>query len=134
MNRLIGLALITVLVAGCSAGPRDFRNTNDRLRRENLELNDRIERLETDLEASQHHVATLQAQLETPVPAVEGVERSDLPRMVDIRLGRYSGLVTRDQQHTLRLYVQPVDQAGRMLPVAGRATVTLVAISPAPAD
>lgn len=121
------------LLAGCTFGGdgRDFRNENDRLRRRNLELQEKVEALETRLRGQQAEIERLRHTLRGPAPTVEGVQAGDVPRMSRIELGRMSGLAGADRAgpaEELRLYLRPIDQAGRFIPVAGRALVQLITL------
>ena len=110
-----------------SCGPKNFTNDNDRLRRENLELTRQIEALEVKLNDRLGQIETLQARLhhdEAPLPA--GAERL-VPSGIEI--DSYSGPVDVDRDRiddVVRLYLLPTDQHGRMIPVSGTLTATLV--------
>lgn len=120
----VALALIPAL-ALTACGPGNFLNDNDRLRAENLALSRDVQALETKLqqrlqqiEALNHRVAHAHTPPDVDPPIPSGIE-----------IDRYSGPAdtTRDGHHDiLRLYLLPVDQHGRMIPVAGTLTVALV--------
>ncbi len=122
----------TGLISGCSGGGRSYINENDRLRSENLKLTRTVEKLEKKLEHRESHVHVLEQQLAGPVSVV-GVGPADLPRVVEIKLGRLSGALDTDGNgvdDTVRLYVRLEDQRGRFLPAVGQGAVQVVAIQP----
>lgn len=123
--------LLFAVVAGCGRSG-DFLNENDRLRSENLILTRQVEELESALQSRSAQVQTLEKQL-GHVAAVSGVSPEDLPRVVEVRLGRLSGAVDRDKDgidDTVRLYVLTLDQRGRFMPAIGPASVQLVVLTP----
>ena len=130
---VIGLVLIGIMglgSAGCRLGaPRDFRNENDRLRRENLELRREVEQLSEQLELRRGELANLRRQLDRA--EAESMPEAETPTLSRLRMGRYSGGVDTDgdgRDNLIRVYLQPLDQRGRVLPVAGRATMQAVAM------
>ena len=115
---------------GCGGGPGDFANVNDRLRRENLDLRREAERLNGAIELRVAEIATLRRQIEGATSVVEGAE---VPRATALQFGRYSGAMDEDKDgrdEKIRLFVQPVDQKGRFIPVGGRLVVRAVVIGP----
>ncbi len=124
--------LVLACLSGCPSGPKNFLNENDRLRSENIALRRRVQELEGDLKNQVQLVGTLQQQIEARTKLAE-VSSADLPQVVGIRFGRYSGLVDTDQDgtvDTLRLYVQTYDQHGWFLPAIGPAKAQAVVIQP----
>lgn len=135
---LLAAALVLAMAAplgGCRmmlGTPRDFRNENDRLRRENMELRRQVEQLNERLEARLGELEGLRRQLDraeaAPMPDAE------VPTLARLRMGRYSGGVdTTDDgvDDLIRVYLRPLDQRNRIMPVAGRAEIRAVGI---PAD
>lgn len=133
IRALVSVLLIAAFVlagSGCRlGGPRNFQNENDRLRRENMELQRQVEQLSQRLEQRLGELDNLRQQLERadaePMPDV------DPPTLARIEMGRYSGGVDTDDDgldDLLRIYLRPLDQHGRVLPVAGRARLQAVAI------
>lgn len=136
--RLLLAAVLIVTMAiplgGCRmvlGTPRDMRTENDRLRRENMELRREVEALNDQLEARAGELESLRRQLDrveaAPMPDAE------VPTLARLRMGRYSGGVdtTGDGVDDLiRVYLRPLDQRNRVLPVAGRAMVRAVALPP----
>lgn len=133
----LAAALIVAMTAplgGCRmmfGGPRDFRNENDRLRRENMELRREVEQLSERLEARAGELEGLRRQLDRaeadPMPDAE------VPTLSRLRMSRYSGGVdTTDDgvDDLIRVYLQPLDQLDRVMPVGGRAIVKAVTMPP----
>lgn len=128
-------ALGTVLLcagvlAGCQIGPRNFLNENDRLREENLKLSREVEELQAQLDLRLGEIATLrqQSQVAATQPALQGAQP---PVLAKLALDRLSGPVDTDgdgQNDLIRIYLTPLDQQGRLLPVAGAAHLQAVAI------
>ncbi len=111
----------------CACGPGDFANTNDDLRRENLQLQREVETLSTRLE---HEVQAQRVLLGraagTPADLPEGVRP---PVLVQVTMDRYGSAVDTDGDglsDIVRLYVYPRDQQDRMLPTAGTLTARVV--------
>ncbi|MFW6060151.1 MAG: hypothetical protein ACODAQ_08210 [Phycisphaeraceae bacterium] len=127
---LLSVSALLVVVVGCRIGePRNFSNENDRLRRANLELQREVEQLQDQLQQRLAQIETLQqrAEAETPAP----MPGAETPMLSDLAFGRYSGGLDPDDDgvdEQLRLYLKPLDQKGRVLPVAGRARVQAIAI------
>ncbi len=118
---------VCLLTGGCASGPKNFVNDNDRLRRENLELDRKVQALETALERRDQQVRTLESRLSSSAADVD----ADLPVLSQVTLGRYSGPVDTDDDgriDALRLYVQTRDAQGRFLVTAATVTVQIVAL------
>jgi len=116
------------LLPACSRGPRNFTNENDRLRAQNLELERSVAQLEDALARREGELDALRQQQEDarPLPGVTP------PTLAQLKLDRYSGPVDTDEDGVddlVRVYVKPLDQDGRVIPVVGVATLTLVAIT-----
>lgn len=116
---------MAVLLVGCTRGPRNFHNENDRLRAENLQLQRAVEDLELALARKDDELGVMRQRLEgaSPVPGAQ------TPALTTIELGRYSGPVDTDgdgRDDVVRLYLKTLDQHGRTLPVEGTASVALV--------
>ena len=127
---LIGvyLCLSVAVLPGCIGGPKNFENENDRLRRENLDLRRQVTRLEESLQLRE---SELTAQRQRASDGVQPVEGATPPQLAAIRLDRYTAAVDTDgdgADDTVRAYVRPVDGRGRLLVVAARATVQVVAV------
>lgn len=127
---------LVICVSLCSAGValgltgcrKSFKNVNDDLRAERLELQRKVAELEGQLEL---RTAELEAQRQknegeaTPLPGVEPLHP------VKLKMDRYSAALDTDgdgSDDTVRVYVQPLDAKGRFLPVPAKATVQLVRI------
>ncbi|MEX1015374.1 MAG: hypothetical protein WDZ31_01415 [Phycisphaeraceae bacterium] len=126
-----GLALLlagVTLLPGCTVrvgGERSVSEENQRLREQNLALERQAADLEQQLNLRAGEVEALRQQLaaEHGSPAIEGAQPPTLARLT---FGRLSGPVDTDgdDRHDLiRIYLRPLDQRGRLMPVAGRATV-----------
>ena len=116
-----------LLNAGCSNARQSAEN--DRLRRENHLLKDSVNALQEKLALRVAEIDAINAGHATTKPAMPG---ADIPRVVAVRLGSYSGVGAPDVQGVsqLRIYLETIDQQGRFLPVAGRATIQAVIIQP----
>ena len=112
-----------LLLASC--GTKNFTNDNDRLRRENLELTRQVQALEQQLNNRLGQIETLRGQLNAAdTPA--GVDR---PTASGLTIDNYSGPIDVDRDgddDVIRLYLIPTDQHGRMIPVAGTLTASLL--------
>lgn len=121
------LAAAFVLPA-CSRGPRNFTNENDRLRAENMQLERTVEDLRDTLARRDGELGALRQQQEDaqPLPGVTP------PTLAQLKLDRYSGPVDTDDDGVddlVRVYLKPLDQDGRVIPIAGKATLTLVKVA-----
>ena len=144
---LAALALLALAV-GCT---KDFTTRSDALRKEVLEQQKTITRLETEIVRRKAQVNTLEAALRTagvnaqaaaaeaeaaaagsPGDASSGralPEGVEVPRFSGIRVDSYSGLDDADRDgvdDVVRLYAEPYDQKERMLPIAGTVLVQLL--------
>lgn len=130
------LALLLALLAslpGCRvmvAGERSVAEENDRLRESNLRLQRQVDELTQQVELRRGEAAALREQLvredDEPDPALAGAES---PVLSKLAIGRHSGAVDSDgdgRDDLIRIYLRPLDQRGRLLPVAGRATLRAV--------
>lgn len=132
------LLAVVFALPGCG-GPKNFLNDNDTLRRENLALQREVEKLNEQLRLRIAEVTALRDEARrvngtNAQPGADGAaspEGSDPPVLAGVQIDRYSGPVDTDGDgidDVVRIYVYPVDQKGRMLPVAGTLTVRLVSI------
>ena len=126
------LVALGLVLSGCQlnvGAARSVARENDRLRQMNLELQRQVERMEARLELMRGQVASLEQQLQRH--ELEPMPDAEVPMLSRLRLGRYTGGfdTTGDGRHdTVRAYVQTLDQQGRMLPVAGRGRLRVVAL------
>jgi len=121
----IGLAMT---LAACG-NPVKVAQENDRLRRSNMELQRQVTELEKERQLRLAQINALQQRLD----AAPALADAQLPQLVAVRFGRYSGPTDKDRNNvndTLRIYLQTIDQRGRFLLVAGRAQLQAVAITP----
>jgi hypothetical protein len=124
------LLLLTLSGAGCVARLGGKPNAADQVRRENLQLKKLVEDLKRNLELRTGELASLRQQLDWGPHPMPGAES---PALAKIAFGRYCGAVDTDGNEgddQIRVYVHTLDQRGRMLPVAGRATLQAVLIEP----
>ncbi len=123
----LGAVAAAAAVLSCACGPGNFANTNDDLRRENLQLQREVEALATRLE---HEVQAQRVLLGRAAGASgelpEGVRP---PVLVQVTMDRYGSAVDTDGDgldDLVRLYVYPRDQQDRMLPTAGTLTARVI--------
>ncbi len=124
----VWLVLVLCVVAGCSRGPRNFVNDNDRLRADNLELNRTVEQLQETLARRDSELEALRQRDEAAAP-MPGVTP---PSLAQLKLDRYSGPVDTDgdgADDVIRLYLKPMDQHGRVIPIEGAAKLTMVLLA-----
>lgn len=120
----VALLAIVLSLAGC--GPQNYLNDNDKLRAQNLHLQQQVQQLQNNLQLQKGHVATLEKQLH---PAPVNLPNAQIPVLSKLEMARFSGLTKKhDGQPAIRLYVRTLDQQGRMMPVAGKAKLVVVAI------
>lgn len=129
MTRALPILALASLLAlpGCKS---DFSNSSDRLRKENLELQTQVNVLTKNIELRLAEVKSLEDQIGAKKSIIEGAQ---VPRLVKISFGRYSGLIDSDRDKladTLRVYVIFEDQQGRFIPSAGKAVLQVVDIRP----
>ena len=116
--------MVTVFLFGCSAGPKNFENENDRLRAENMKLTEQVSALTARVDG-------LSKQLDARQKAA-GVELPDglhAPTCTSITIGRYTGRA--DDKDVVRVYLTTLDAQQRFVQTIGQATIQIVAI---PAD
>lgn len=128
------LAIITISLSGmigCQNGSKSFVNENDRLRREVMNLTEQVE----SLTAEQRRLTTALANATaTPAGIPEGMTP---PRLSEVTLGNHSGGIDTDgdgRDDSVRLYVQPTDQRGRMITIIATAEVTITHTHPGSAS
>jgi len=128
----VAVILLCAVASGCFFGPRNFENENDRLRKENLELRERVAELEAQLLAARDRIDNLERRISGGVtPNVPGVAPSDVPQASELSFGRFLGLVDDDEDgvaDVARVYLIVRDQFGRVMPVAGSVRVRVVVI------
>jgi hypothetical protein len=121
--------VMALTLTACSGSGRagGFANENDELRRDRMELQEQVDQLETDLALRVAEIDKLKQQIGTQGT----VEGADVPHVVALKFGRYTGGIDTsgdDVDDLIRIYLQTLDQHGRAIPVAGKATVQLVSI------
>lgn len=133
----IALAVASWLHVGCRSHRIGGEIPPDQaihdLRREKAQLIREVEDLERKLELRVAQIDALEQQSEAASAHDPGGPREDLPMVVAIDFGRYSGPVDTDddgQDDLIRIFVHTLDQEGRFLPVAGYADVQAVAMEP----
>lgn len=122
------LCAVFAALPGCRAGGGNFTNENDRLRRENLALSERVEKLDADVRRLETALAI--AQREGAAGDENLPEGVAVPVCAEIRIGKYSGGVDTDGDEVddaLRVYLVTFDQRGRFVQVIGSVRLTAVA-------
>jgi len=136
LRRATGCSLFALLLVaafatvGCQRGPRNFENENDRLRAEVMKLQRQRDELQSTLDRRLGELQSLRQQLDRTA-ATQPMPGAEPPTLVSLQMGQYSGGVDTDDDGVddlIRIYLRPLDQKGRLLPVAGRAHVKVVAI------
>jgi len=128
----IGFALLSAIGLGCQAGPRNFVNDNDQLRRQVLQLNQKNDQLGQTVDTQLAQIDTLSQRLGDK-PAIAGMTGVDLPHVSSVRFDRFSTLIDTDGDtvpDTVRLYIQTLDQRDRFLPAVGQARFQVLVITP----
>ncbi len=124
---------ILAMLSACHSGPRNYLNENDRLRRENLALNEKAVQLEQRVASQNRVIAAQQKQLarkEGLPPPPDGVQR---PVPARLEIGSISGGIDTDgdgHDDALRLYLRTRDQQERFIQVIGRVSITAAALPP----
>ncbi len=127
---LLAVVSLPMVLVGCHVGPRNFENENDRLRAEVQKLQQEKAELQQKLDLRLGELETLRHQ-QASGSATQPMPGAEPPTLAKLQFGRYSGGVDNDDNGVddlIRVYLRPLDQQGRLLPVAGRATVQVVAI------
>lgn len=118
---------LAALALGACAGPRNFENENDRLRRELLEARAEIDRLQ---EAEARLAAALEAERTAQARRAPSEQALALmPRAERLTIGRLSGPVP--SRDAVDLYITPLDDRARFVQVAGTLTVRIDLVPPA---
>lgn len=122
---LLGACGVGVYCAGCSSGPKNFENENDRLRRRTVELEAQVRDLaatNAELTVKVHELASRRPGDERLAPEV--IEA--LPRCVVLEIGGLSGLADTDGIPGLDaadFYIRALDGRRRFTQVSGWMTV-----------
>ena len=129
---LLGLMSVALLV-GCRAGPKDFDNENDSLRRQVVELEAEVNRLRAERNEFESQLIELARVQQAGSGDLGADVIAALPRCAGIRIGRYSGLSDRDGlrgPEVVDVYVTPFDGRQRFVQVVGRLTVEVALLPP----
>ena len=129
-DRAAGALLFLLAAALTACGPRNFANDKDMLRRANADLRDRVHDLEASIALRVSEIDELHRRLGPTPTHIDGAEPPRLARLV---FGRYRAAVDTDgdgDDDLARIYVRPLDQHRRFLPVAGRAVVQATRLVP----
>lgn len=122
------ILLSTLAGSVVACGPRNYKNDNDALRRERVDLVERVEQLEGE-------ISELRIKLAEERRVREGLVGEDvlsaIPRVTSISLGRLSG-VNRDGE--LSVYISPKDGRGRFVQVVGTLSVRATHVPEAGSD
>lgn len=119
------LLVAIVLLPACGR-QRSYSNENDKLRAQNLKLEQMQDELLVKLKQREEELKAMRVQVNNGAAPIDGAEP---PRLAGILLGRYSGPIDLDGDAVndgLRIYVRPIDQHSRQVSAAGSARVRLV--------
>lgn len=130
--RLTAGALLTLAVfgaAGCRIGGdgKSFKNENDELRADNLKLSRAIDAFEDRVRLLDSELSTLRKDRRGDAPLPGAIP----PVLAALKFARYTGPIDTDADGAddrVVLYIQPVDQLGRMRVTAGRLNVQAVSL------
>ena len=135
--RSLGIALLAMVVIvalpGCRAGPKDFDNENDDLRRRVVDLESEVNRLRAERNEFESQLIELARVHQAGSGDLAADVIAALPRCAGIRIGRYSGLADRDHipgPDTVDIYVTPYDGRQRFVQVVGRLTAEVALLPP----
>jgi len=123
------LLLALLLATGCQ--PRDFRNENDRLRADNLELEHEVAALQKELARRAEELARAREQAGMSTSEIAG--DYEVPQLHSLHIDRYSGIIKSTQPgqpDLLRVYLETRDQQRRFIPVAGTADLQAAILTP----
>ena len=123
----LAVAALCCVCAGCGGGG-EFLNENDALRRERMELTERVAELEQQTQGLRAELAAARAANEAEWP--DGVAK---PICASVEIGGLSGGVDRDGDgvdDVVRVYLRPLDGRGRFVQTVGALGVTVVRIEP----
>lgn len=127
----LAMCLALLWLVGCTSGPRNFANENDRLRRENVELRDTVAELRDQTANLEYALAIERRRPDSPRANVpEGVQP---PLVTRITVGRFSGGFDTDDDNAddaIRLYLNTLDARNRFVPTVGTVSATVLAIPP----
>ncbi len=127
------LFVLALLLFGCGPSRGSFLNENDKLRRENLELEKEVETLKQQNESLRLSNRELAAKLGKALKLPDNVRLDQLPSPTRITVGRYSGALDNDRDGKLdliRLYITVYDQNERFVPLAATVRAQAVVITP----
>lgn len=114
------LALLCLALPACA--PRNYLNDNDRLRAENFDLTEKVQKLSTDLASTRKALEIEQHRTTPQLPP--GITR---PVTASVEIGSFSGGIDTDNDRrddALRLYVKTYDAQNNFLPTIGSAKLT----------
>jgi hypothetical protein len=117
-----------IAAPGCTRGPRNFENENDRLRRLTSQLRDRVDSLSQRVESLKKELAAARR-----AAAAEGPENVRRPTVRRIELRGYSGGIDTNEDRpddALRLYLRTLDDRNRFVQALGEVEVTAAVIPP----
>lgn len=126
----VGLVALTVFgAAGCRVGGsgKSFDNVNDELRADNLKLSRDIEAFEDRVRLLDAELSVLRQDRQGAAPLPGAIP----PVLSGLKFARYTGPIDTDGDAVddqVVMYIQPVDQLGRMRVTAGRLNVQAVAL------
>lgn len=110
--------LVAIALAGCATPNK----ANIELRKQNQELQRRIDKLEQQNRVAAAQIAGFEAQHQT-LPTLPQRRLDELFTVHDVKIGRYSGGADLDVDHAgdegFKLYLTPQDKLGRPLKASG---------------
>ena len=121
-------SVVLLSLLGCRSGPRNYENDNDRLRRENTELNEKITSLATQVQSLEKLAKATEKSVVQPLP--EGILQ---PRCAQVTISSFSGGIDTNADQiddTIRLYIQTLDARDRFVQTVAHLKISLVQIIP----
>ena len=113
--------------AASAATGKAFKNENDDLRAENLKLAREIDAFEDRVRLLDSELSTLRKDRQGDAPLPDAIP----PVLSALKFARYTGPIDTDDDGAddrVVMYIQPVDQLGRMRVTAGRLNVQAVSL------
>lgn len=125
------MALLLVLTAGLvgCGGKKNFLNENDQLRRQNLEMADKMRDLEQQINQRINEIEALEKRLHAQATTIED---ADVPRLEKLRFGRYSAALDNNGDgldDMVRVYLHTLDRQDRFMPISGEAGIRIVTLA-----
>ena len=122
-----------IALTGCRSKPKNFDNDNDALRRQVAELETQLAQMTAERNEFEAQLIELGRVREAGSGDLGADVIAALPRCAGIRIGRYSGLVDRDDlegPEAIAVYVNTFDGRQRFVQVVGRLTIEVTELPP----